>query len=115
MYYKVIYTNNNWLIPKKYAGVTRLFLVFIRPQYRNDVGLLQHELTHVRQFYKIPLIGAYLYRFSRKYRLHCELEAYREQLKHYQQDHSWLFAGYISKKYNLDISIEEAHRLLTQP
>jgi hypothetical protein len=46
----VIYTDR--FIPKDKAGYCFGFLVFIRKRYRDDICLLQHELTHVEQFYK---------------------------------------------------------------
>ena len=67
-------------IPEKYAGVTLAFLVLIRPSYREDAGLLAHEKTHVRQFWRTFGINMLRYYFSADYRLQAELEAYRMQL-----------------------------------
>jgi len=105
----VFYTN--FSIPKRFAAHTRGPFVFIRPEHRGDTGLLSHELTHVKQWYKNPAFGLF-YRFSKKFRLNSEVQAYREQLKHSPNSVD-LFAQYISEKYDLDISVDEAKRLLT--
>ena len=39
----------NWLIPSKFAGYHIVDIVLIRPEYKDDEGLIQHELTHVKQ------------------------------------------------------------------
>ena len=39
-------------IPKQFAGMTNLNVIRIRPKYEHDKGLLEHELTHVKQFYR---------------------------------------------------------------
>lgn len=77
----VIY--NDKLVPNGFGGYTRLFAIFLKNKYKTDEGLLQHELTHVKQFYRIPLLHSYLYMFSKKYRLKCEIEAYKVQLSYY--------------------------------
>lgn len=112
MWNRVFYTN--WLIPAKSAGCARLMFVFIRPEYRDDRGLLEHELMHVRQFYRSPLTHGIRYRLSQRYRLACEVEAYREQMKHADRDLSGLFGLFISRDYGLDVSLGEAQRLLRQ-
>ena len=85
------------------GGITLWRFIFIRPKYRGDEGLLHHELTHVRQGWRMLL-----YPFP-KYRLRLEVEAYREQMK-------WcrtgavvdIFAGYLVSDYGLSISLEQA-------
>ena len=109
MFYKVFYTDK--FIPATAAGATRLMFIFIRPKYKDDVGLLQHELKHVEQLYRNPL-HSYFYLLSKSYRLKCEVEAYKEQLKHYANDRTDLFAEFIAKYYNLNITQEEAKQLL---
>lgn len=56
-------------------------VVRIRPAYRDDEGLLQHELIHVRQWWRTLGLHSLLYLCSKKYRLKAEVEAYREQIK----------------------------------
>lgn len=41
----VFYTNR--FIPKKFGASTYGIFVFIRPKYKNDEGLLEHELTSI--------------------------------------------------------------------
>lgn len=43
-----------------------------------------------------------------RYRLWAEARAYRIQLKHYPDDRTRLFAGFIATRYNLKISAEKA-------
>ena len=56
---------------------------FIRiREYKDDEGVLRHEMTHVKQFYRMLLIfHPFLYLLWPWYRLQSELEAFREQLK----------------------------------
>lgn len=42
----------------KVGGMARFCFVVIRPKYRNDVGLLAHELEHVKQFWQLWLFMA---------------------------------------------------------
>jgi hypothetical protein len=103
-------------IPDNLAGCMRVFLlpvVFIRPKYKDDIGLYQHELTHVKQAFRFifpPLYGL-LYMLSKAFRLRCEVEAYKVQAE-YNPEHIELYAEFISKNYSLDVSVEEASLLL---
>lgn len=132
----VIYTNK--LVPEGFSGVARGCVVCIRPEYREDTGLLAHERTHVSQWYRLtflvlmlalitgllgfgywPLIAALsisahalLYRFVSQYRLWCELQAYRVQARHYLDDRRPLFAELIATRYELAVSEEMALDLL---
>lgn len=61
-------------------GKTAGPLVFIGMAYKQDIGLLQHELTHVRQFWRRGLlVHMLLYYFIRAYRLKAECAAYYVQ------------------------------------
>jgi len=111
----VFYTDR--IIPERFGGYTTGILVFIRPKYKDDEGLLYHELTHVRQFYRTLGLHAILYLLSKRYRLKAEIEAYREQLKHppavnNPEPYRELYAKFIATKYGLDISEREAQELL---
>lgn len=112
MFYKVIYTNK--LIPAKFAAKTIGPIILMRPQYKDDTGLLEHEKVHVRQFWSTLGLFGIPYYFSKKYRLKYELEAYKEQLKYYKEDKRSLFAYYLSTKYDLDITHEEALKLFSE-
>jgi len=106
MLYKIFYTNK--FVNNTDAGTARAMFIWIRPSYKNDKGLLEHELVHVRQFWRNPLFFGLLYRFSEKYRFNSEVEAYREQLKHYPDDRSDLFAKFIVENYRLKVTHSEA-------
>lgn len=41
------------------GGYAKMFMVRIREKYRNDKGILEHELEHVRQWYR-PILGGAL-------------------------------------------------------
>jgi hypothetical protein len=57
-------------------------LVIIGKFYKNDKGLLAHEMCHVKQFWcKGLIIHMLRYKLSRHYRLHSECKAYYEQWK----------------------------------
>ena len=94
-------------IPARFGGITYGIFIFLRPKYKNDNGILQHELTHVRQFYRNPLFGLW-YQFSAKDRLKYEAEAYKVQLAYYTEDKKSLFAQYLVNNYNLGITYDQA-------
>jgi len=108
----VIYTDH---VPEGSAGCANAMIVRIRPEYEGDEGLLQHELTHVKQAYRLLILfHSLLYLFDDSYRLHAEVESYRKQLE-YSQDKvtdTARFAGFISEKYDLDIPREAVAVLL---
>jgi len=109
MLYTVIYTDR--FIPNRFAAYEFGPFVFIRPKYKNDLGLLHHELTHVRQFWRNPLMGLF-YTFSKKSRAYYEIQAYRVQLKFYPDDRSEMFAKYLVDNYNLDLNLDQARAAL---
>jgi len=111
----VFYTN--WFIPSRFTAYTVGFVVFIRPRAKDNEAMLQHELTHVKQFWHNPLYGLW-YLFSKESRLKYELAAYRTQLtyspcKESRDQYVDSFARYLSTNYNLDITIDDAKKLLT--
>jgi hypothetical protein len=106
----IFYTNN--FIAKNFAGCTRGPFIFIRPEYRNDAGMLAHEKVHVRQWFRTLGIHPLLYALSNSYKLRCEVEAYREQAKYDADDCSATYAGYLSELYGFNITKEEALRKL---
>ena len=104
------YTNR--FIPERFAGYTIGPVILIRPDKRGDVGLLRHEQTHQRQWVWTLGLHPLLYRFSRRYRLRAEVEAYQRQANWYIEDRRPLFAKYLAEKYKLDISEAVALELL---
>lgn len=134
-YYWVKYSDE---VPEHFGGLASGPLIRIRPKYKGDAGLLEHEKTHVRQWYALtvlglvsaaalvllvspelwPTIGAapslhlLLYKFQRPYRRWCEVKAYRKQVA---------VGGYLSnnfavtaliEKYDLKLSADKARALL---
>ena len=109
MFYKVFYTN--WMVLPASTGTTYGPFIFIRPSAKDNVGMLEHEKTHVAQFWKNPLMGLF-YLLSSKARLKYELEAYRVQVK-YQPERLDGFAWALAHNYRLGITVEEAKALLS--
>ena len=106
----IFYTN--FLIPKQHAACIRGPFILIRPEYKEDKGLLAHERVHVEQFWNAPIIHNLRYLISKQYRLDCEVAAYREQLCWYPDNKSLRFAEFIATRYNLAVSKETALNLL---
>lgn len=81
--------------------------IIIRPKYIEDKGILNHELKHAEQF-KNNKFHALRYKFSRDYRLACELEAYTEQIKEYGYKDidqcSWIIDALVTK-YDLRVTV----------
>jgi len=103
-------------LPKEKGGKAKFCFIKILKKYKDDIGLLNHELTHVRQFYRLSVIHEYLNHFSKKYRLKIELEAYRNQLLSYpekdREKKILYFAKFLSERYSLDKSVDECYKLL---
>lgn len=96
-------------VPEGAAGCARGFLIFIRPKYKDDKGLLEHEKLHVHQFWTGGLIiHSMRYKFSKKYRFASEVAAYAEQAKWYADDRRPKFARFIAESYGLDVTEYEA-------
>lgn len=135
-----IYTDN---LPSDVGGCANAFVVRIRNKYRDDSGIHAHEAEHVRQWWMGVVIGvlaalaissipsvwpAYwplalsagcglhplAYLLFPRYRLWAEARAYRIQLKHYPDDRSLLFAGFLASKYGLGVSVDEALKELNK-
>lgn len=99
-------------IPPRFGGITYGFLIFIREKYRGDVGLLEHEKVHVRQFWRTFCLFPLIYLLSKKWRFKWEVEAYREQMRHYSDDRSGKFAYFIATKYRLNVTAQDAFQAL---
>ena len=102
----------NFGIPKQHQACTRGPIIFIRPEYRGDRGLLEHEKVHRRQFFRTFGLHSLLYLFVEDYRLRAEVEAFREQALHYPDDRMPRFAQLLASNYDLDIYFDEALRAL---
>lgn len=108
-------------------------VILIRPEKREDRGLVAHEVTHVGQWMMglaLGLLVAFLaaphcpywtvlaglsiglhhlaYALSPTYRMLAEVRAYRRQLRYYPDDRSDLFGSFLAKRYGLRITVAEA-------
>ena len=107
--FSIIYTDR---LPEKVAGMALGPVILIRPKYRGDKGLLEHEKYHRRRWLRTCFLGIAAYLLSQKYRLAEEVAAYKVQLK-YSPGKEWKFAGFIAAKYRLTIVTQaQAHDLL---
>lgn len=120
----VIYTDD---IDSKFGGfckypnlLSRIFnkpcVIKIRPKYKDDLGLLNHELKHVEQFNTDYFYGL-KYKFLKSFRYKMELEAYTEQIKEYQYidvaQAQWIIDSLLNK-YDLDISKDIINKDITK-
>lgn len=114
MLHFTFYTDS-FLIGKEFAGCTYGPFIFIRPRYKDDKGLLEHEKVHVKQFWRTLMLHGLFYALSNRYRLKCEVEAYKEQLKYCDNPKivRGMFASFIATKYNIkDVTTAKAYALL---
>lgn len=107
--------------PKGYGGYFNGFLfifwIKIAEKYRDDQGLLEHELEHFRQFLVTGTMMKLLYLVNKKFRLWSEVMAYRRQLKfppaaEDSPRYRAKYAGFISNRYKLKTSVATAMELL---
>ena len=114
MLYTLFITDKN--IPEGSAGCAKAWFIYIRPAYKEDRPLLEHEKVHVRQFWRTLGFHALFYLLSKTYRFKAEVEAYRTQLSYIPDDDKEInrvkFAERISINYGLNITREEAYKLL---
>jgi hypothetical protein len=103
-------------LPEGVGGQAKNIFIKILPKYKDDNGILEHEKTHVKQFYKTFMLHGILYRFSKSYRLKSEIEAYVVQLKTNEKDGKENYIDFYSKRitemYNLDITIFDVKEML---
>lgn len=80
-------------------------VITIKNKYRQDLGILNHELVHCKQ-YNSNILHALLTKFCKAYRYQIELDAYTEQIKAYNYTNileaSWIINA-LCNKYNLDV------------
>ena len=111
MIYSLTYTDS---LPEGVGGQAKAWFIKIRPEYKDDKGILAHELVHVHQFWtKGLLVHMLRYTWSKDYRLQCEIEAYKVQLT-YNPENLDFFAFRITQMYNLGVTEEAVKLLLTK-
>jgi len=98
----IFYTN--WFVRAGFAGTAYGPVAFIRPQYHDDVGLLAHEKTHIRQFLSLRCF------FMTK--LEREVEAFKVQIACYPDDRTEFLAGFMAANYGFGITTEQAITML---
>jgi hypothetical protein len=102
----------NLFIPARFGAYTFGPIIFVRPEFKDDTGKIEHEKTHVRQFWRTLGLAGLFYVLSKKKRLAYEVEAYKVELT-YHPEKLDQFATALSQKYNLGISVDDARRELT--
>jgi hypothetical protein len=83
--------------------------IVVRHKYKYDIGLLNHEIVHAKQ-YRRHFFHGLVAMISKKYRLKAELEAYSAQIDAYEYktiDEAMWIVNALHSKYNLDMSIDE--------
>jgi len=96
------------LVKEGFAGKCYGFLIAIRPKYKNDVGLYEHEYVHVKQFYQSFFTMGIWYELLHDKRLQYEAEAYAEQVKYGASIERMAF--FMTAKYDLDVTVEQAKK-----
>ena len=106
-YYLLYYTES---VPEGSAGCANAFVIRIRPAYKDDKGLLAHEIEHVRHWWYSLGFSSILYLLSKRFRLWAEVQCYKVQLE-YAADRDLArrsFALRLATNYDLDITVSEA-------
>ena len=125
-------------LPNGFGGTAQGPLIKLLPQYQHDVGLLEHEKTHVRQWYAVTALGLLLsvllallvapafwvvcgvspwlhqllYRFVRPYRRWSEVRSYRKQIAVGGYASTTFAVTALVEKYGLGLSVNDARALL---
>jgi hypothetical protein len=114
---KVIYTN--WFIPKRFDAYNLIIVCLIRPEFKYDKGLHDHEYVHYLQWKRHPFTFPFMYLFNKTYRYCMEVEAYAAQLVWYEgrpnvDAKAKQFASLICNNYGLEDHTEDyTEQLLT--
>jgi len=134
-YYLIKCTNK---LDNGFGGTAQGPLIKILSKYKDDTGLIEHEKTHVRQWYAVlglglllctlltllvapslwPLYGLapfshqLLYKFVRPYRCWCEVQAYRKQIAVGGYTGTTFAVTALVEKYDLGLSTNKAGALL---
>lgn len=121
-----------------FGGTAQGPLIKILPKYKDDVGLIEHEKTHVRQWYAVlslgllfctlltllvspslwplygvaPFLHQLLYKFLRPYRRWCEVQAYRKQIAIGGYANNEFAVTALVERYDLNLSPNKAKALL---
>jgi len=103
----VFYTDS---LKELVGGSTNGPIIRIRPRYKDvDAGILQHELTHVKQWYRTFATHGLWKLLFESYKLRSEVEAYKVQAQYYETpelSYTWMAVA-IASKYGLTNYTEE--------
>ena len=94
---------------KKFGGKSYGPVILIKEKYKEDKGLLEHELVHSKQFYVTLGIAGLLYLLLPRVKYAAELAAYRVQLGYasdsYREKAIARFTTFIVSNYNLNVEV----------
>ncbi len=93
-------------MPKKFGGMCLGVIVLLRPKWKDNEGLLQHELTHIKQNLRSGLTSAFRQNWDKQHKLDRECEAYAVQLT-YSSNKKWhkkCYVDFMYNKYNLGMT-----------
>ena len=88
-------------------------IIQISKSCRNDAALLAHELVHVRQLWRTAWLHVPLYCLLPTYRIHAEVEAFREQLRVNGGQGRHILANCLAENYKLYVPFAVALSLLS--
>lgn len=135
---KYFYTKCVETLPNGFGGTAQGPLIKMLSKYKGDTGLIEHEKTHVRQWYAAlaiwlllcallslvvspvlwplcglaPVVHPVLYKLVRPYRQWCEVQAYRKQLATGGYSTGEFAVIALVEKYDLGLSVDKARALL---
>lgn len=92
------------------AGEARGPLIRILERKKDDLGVLEHEKCHVRQWWFTLGFHPLLYRFSKRYKFWAEVKAFKQQMKYHPNP--WWYAQVLAERYDLGITRDEAYQRL---
>ena len=98
------------LVFKGFSGFSLWPFIFVRPEHRSDIALIEHELVHYREQAWIMPVWVMLYLVSRKFRLAAEVRAYNRQIERGGVTREQ--AAHALLSYRLGITLEKAMRVL---
>lgn len=105
-------------LPGRLVGICLGPFIVVAKDYANDWPTIVHELEHCKQFWRGGLIVHFVrYYASRRYRLRCELAAYRAELEACEPNERGSrlddSARALSSGYQLRLDTAACRRLLT--
>ena len=125
---------------KVLQGESGLFVIYLNPAKRGDIGLYTHEYEHIKQWYLCLVVGlllalgvyllldnlttslflaavsislkGILYSYVKPFRKWAEVKAFRAQIKVTEGEHVDFFANALANDYKLGITHNQAIKLL---